>query len=122
MIAIQNFRHPEFRERLTQVILEMLAQLPETHRNIFVWNHYRGYHPEHIAQMVGWSSAEVEGTLGEINLMLCRTTRALLAEDPQADEKEVDLRVSRHRRTTAFFVSFINAVCQRSHHSSCGAL
>ena len=97
MIAIQTFRDPEFRERLTEVILEVLAQLPETHRNIFVWNRYRGYQPGHLAEMLGWSSAEVEATLGEIQLILCRRTRALLAADPQTGEKQVDLRVSQRK-------------------------
>jgi hypothetical protein len=97
MIAIQTFRDPEFRERLTEVILEVLAQLPETHRNIFVWNRYRGYQPGHLAEMLGWSSAEVEATLGEIQLILCRRTRALLAADPKTGEKQVDLRVSQRK-------------------------
>jgi len=76
------------------------------HSNIFVWNRYRGYQPGHIAEMLGWSSAEVEATLGEIHLILCRRTRALLAEDHQPTWKQVDLRVSRHRKSgaTTFFV------------------
>ncbi len=38
MFADRNFRQSEFRERVTGAILEMLADLAETQRNIFVWN------------------------------------------------------------------------------------
>jgi DNA-directed RNA polymerase specialized sigma24 family protein len=81
VIAIHNFRQPEFRERVTETILEMLAALPETQRNIFVWNHYRGYQPTQIAEIVRCSRSQVEATLDAISSTLYERTRSLLAED-----------------------------------------
>jgi hypothetical protein len=74
MIAERNFRQSEFRERVTEAILEVLADLPETQRNIFVWNHYRGF-------------------LDAINSILYRRTRSLLKEDAVLDS-EIDLPVA----------------------------
>jgi hypothetical protein len=85
VIAERNFRQSEFRERVTEAILEMLADLPETQRNIFVWNHYRGYQPRQIAEILRCSPSEVEATLDGINAILYRRTRSLLKEDPQLD-------------------------------------
>jgi hypothetical protein len=92
MLAVHNFRQSEFRERVTAAILEMLARLPETHRNIFVWNHYRGYAPKQIAGILRCSPSEIEVTLGAINAILYQRTRTLL-EDPQSNS-ETHLPVS----------------------------
>jgi Sigma-70, region 4 len=83
--AERNFRQSEFRERVTEAIFEMLADLPETQRNMFVWNHYRGYQPGQIAEILRCSPSEVEATLDGINSILYRRTRSLLKEDPQLD-------------------------------------
>jgi Sigma-70, region 4 len=80
MNPVRKFRHFEFRERVTDAILGMLAHLPETHRNIFIWSHYRGYQSGQIAEILGWSSLRVEATLGGINSILYQKARALLAE------------------------------------------
>ena len=83
MIA-NNFKHPQFRKKVTQTILEMLACLPEAQRNIFIWNHYRRCSVEQIAEMLAWSSSEVEATLDRINSLLAQRTRSLIKEDPAA--------------------------------------
>jgi hypothetical protein len=83
MIAFHNFKSAEFREKVTEVILETLAHLPETHRNIFVWNHYRGRSVNQIAEMVDWGSPEIEAALDAISSTLCQRTRWLLAQYPQ---------------------------------------
>jgi Sigma-70, region 4 len=85
MIAINNFRHPEFRERVTEAILEMLTHLPETQRNIFVWNHYHAYPPKQIAEILRCSRSKVEAPLDALNSILCQRTRSLLEEDPQLE-------------------------------------
>ena len=85
MIAVHNFRQAEFRERVTGTILEMLVELPETHRNIFIWKHYRGYHVKQIAEILRCSPPEIEATLGAVNPILYQITRAQLAENPQLD-------------------------------------
>jgi DNA-directed RNA polymerase specialized sigma24 family protein len=79
MIPVHNLRESELREKATVAILEMLADLPETQRNIFVWNHYCGYQPKQIAEMLRWSSPEVEAALDATNSMLYERTRSLLA-------------------------------------------
>jgi DNA-directed RNA polymerase specialized sigma24 family protein len=78
MIPVHNFRESELREKATVAILEMLADLPETQRNIFVWNHYCGYQPKQIAEMLRWSPPEVEAALDATNSMLYQRTRSLL--------------------------------------------
>jgi hypothetical protein len=87
MIADRNFRQSEFRERVTEAILEMLAALPESQRNIFIWNHYRNYQPKQIAEILRCSPSEVEATLDAINSILYQRTRSLLEEDPQLDRE-----------------------------------
>jgi DNA-directed RNA polymerase specialized sigma24 family protein len=64
---------------MTEVILELLAHMPETQRNIFVWNHYRGYGSRQIAESLGCSLSEVETTLGMINSILYQRAHALVA-------------------------------------------
>jgi len=63
----------------------MLANLPETDRNIFIWSHYRGYQAGQIAEILGWSSATVEAALGGVNSILYQKALAVLAEDPRLD-------------------------------------
>src|SRR5262245_54993332 len=72
----------EFRERLTEAILEVLAELSETQRNIFVWNHYDSYRPKQIAEILSCSPSEVEAALDATNRILYQRTRSLLKEDP----------------------------------------
>jgi Sigma-70, region 4 len=83
MTAVRKLRHLEFRAKLINTILGMLEDLPETHRNIFIWSHYGGYPARQIADILGWSSSHVEATLGGINSTLYQKARALLAEDLQ---------------------------------------
>jgi hypothetical protein len=85
MNPVRKFSHFEFRERVIDAILGMLTHLPETHRNIFIWSHYRGYQAGQIAEILGWSSPRVEATLGGINSILYQKARALLAEDSEFD-------------------------------------
>jgi hypothetical protein len=85
MNAVHNFRQAEFREKVTQAILEVLAQLPEAQRDIFIRNHYYGCSLKEIAGILGCGPSEVETTLGLINSILYQRTRALLTGDPQLD-------------------------------------
>jgi Sigma-70, region 4 len=85
MIAVHNFRQAEFRERVTGAIVEMLADLPETQRKTFIWNHYRGYQPKQIAEILRCSPPEIEATLDAINSILYQRTHSLLVEDPQLE-------------------------------------
>lgn len=95
MITIHKFRHLEFRRKVTDCILEMLARLTEADRNIFVWYQYHGYQVELIAEMLGRRSAEVETTLSAIQSILHQKIRNLLAQDPQVDpEAELHDRVA----------------------------
>jgi hypothetical protein len=89
MLAVHNFRHTEFRQKVTEVILEVLAQLPEDPRNIFIWNHYCGYQPPQIAKILRCSPLEVETTLTMINSILYERTRALLADPQPVAEKSL---------------------------------
>ena len=61
----------------------MLADLTETQRTAFIWNHYRSYEPNQIAEILGCSPTEIEATLDAINAILYRKTRTLLVNDPQ---------------------------------------
>lgn len=83
MRSVPNFRQPEFRERVTQAIFGLLAQMPEPERNIFLWTHYRGYSPKQIAELARCSISEVEAALHKLNSTLCRRTRSLIDQDPQ---------------------------------------
>lgn len=93
MTDVHNFRQPEFRERVTEAILEMLGDFPETQRNIFIWNHYRGCQPKQIAEILKCSPSEVEATLDAISSILRQRTRSLLEEDLQCNlsPKGVDI-------------------------------
>jgi len=85
MIMARDFRHVEFREMVTQVILKMLARFPERQRDIFIWNHYRGYSLRQIAEVLRCTPADVEATLDTLNLALYQETRALLSGGPKLD-------------------------------------
>ena len=85
MITDHKFRHPEFRKKVTDCILEVLAQLAEADRNIFIWSHYHGYQVELIAEILGRSGGEVETKLGVINSILYQKIGSLLAEDPKVN-------------------------------------
>src|SRR5262249_47359572 len=87
MSSVRKFRQLEFRERVTDAILETLEQLPEADRNIFIWSHYFGYQTGKIAEILGWSSTSVEGRLSDINSILYQKARASLAEDPQVNKE-----------------------------------
>ena len=89
MIESNNFRHLGFRNEVTEMILEMLALLPETQRNIFVWRHYRGHQVKQIATVLGSNCLEVEATLDAINSILCQRTRSLIGKESPL-EPEVD--------------------------------
>src|SRR5262245_25566738 len=93
MFAHHNFRESEFREKVTGAILEMVAELPETVRNTFIWNHYHGYQSKQIADILRCSPSEVEATLDALNLILYQRTYSLLVENPQLDA-EVELRAT----------------------------
>jgi hypothetical protein len=85
MTAIHNFRQTEFREKVTGAILEMLADLPETQRITFILNHYRGYQPKQIADLLRCSPSEIEAALDAINSILSQRTHSLRAEDTTLD-------------------------------------
>jgi len=87
MIAVHNFRQAEFRERVTGTILEMLVELPETHRNTFIWKHYCGYQPKQIAEILRCNPSEIEATLDAISSILYQRTHSLPVEDPQLDRE-----------------------------------
>jgi DNA-directed RNA polymerase specialized sigma24 family protein len=73
-----NFRQSKFRELVTGAILEMLTHLPEIERKIFVLNHYCGYPPKEIAEVLRRSPFEIHASLDGINALLYKRTRILL--------------------------------------------
>ncbi len=91
MNPVREFRHGEFREILMEAVLGMLARLPETERNIFIWSHYRGCQSGEIAEILGRSASSVEATLGSLNSILYQKVRALLNDDSELDT-ETSLR------------------------------
>jgi sigma-70-like protein len=88
MIAAHCFRQAEFREQLTEVIIQLLAHLPEAQRNIFIWNRYRGYPLERIADMLGRDLSEVETIVTRINSILYQRAGALLDRDLRFDSDD----------------------------------
>jgi hypothetical protein len=78
--------HPEIREKLTSSILHLLASLPETDRNIFVWKHYYGWPESQIASRLGWIPADVENTLYEIGRTVIQSAEAILLESARSEE------------------------------------
>ena len=93
MMTVHNFKQSGFREKVSEAIMEMLARLSETERNIFVWNHYRNYPPKQIAEILKCSLVDVEVTLDAINAKLYQTARSLADQDPQR-ESSTDGRLS----------------------------
>jgi hypothetical protein len=70
MIGFHNLKHAEFREQAMLVILETLAHLPETQRNIFVWNHIMV--AQSIRSLKGWIEVfKIEAMLDGISSTLC---------------------------------------------------
>ena len=67
MMSVRNIENFEYREVVTKAILEILTELAEIQRKIFVWNHYCGYRPKQIAELLGFSPSEIEGTLDVTN-------------------------------------------------------
>ena len=78
--------HPEIREKLTSSILHLLASLPETDKNIFVWKHYYNWPESQIASRLGWSPADVESTLYEIGRSVIQSAEAILLESARSEE------------------------------------
>ena len=78
MMVEYNFRQSKFREMVTGAILEMLMHSPEIERKIFVLNHYRGYPPKKIAEVLRFSPFEIHASLDGINALLYKRTRILL--------------------------------------------
>ena len=104
MITVHYCENVEFREKATQIVLETLACLPETLRNIFVWIRYRGCSVKQIAERLDWKAPEIEAALDAISLALSQKTRALLfqqrrtsgGESRNAEESKL-LRLSCNR-------------------------
>jgi hypothetical protein len=92
-MTAHNFNQSGLREKVTDAVMEMLAHLSETERNIFVWNHYRSYTPKQIAEILKYSLREVEVVLDEINAKLYQRARSLVDHDPQR-EPSTDGRLS----------------------------
>ena len=86
MTGVKKLAQPEFREKVTSSILELLSHLPEMHKNVFIWKHYRGWRVEEIAAALKCSRAEVENILRQINSLLFQRTGALLTKAVQLDE------------------------------------
>jgi DNA-directed RNA polymerase specialized sigma24 family protein len=92
MINANRLAQPEVREKVTSSILHFLANLPESHKKIFIWKHYHGWAETQIASRLGLSSSEVESTLDEIRRTLFQRTEAILLSEPsnleEADHSE----------------------------------
>jgi DNA-directed RNA polymerase specialized sigma24 family protein len=78
MTGTKKLAQPEFRERVTSSILDMLAHLPEAHKKMFIWKHYHGWPVDKIAEHLKCNRADVEGILRQINSSLFQKTGALL--------------------------------------------
>jgi DNA-directed RNA polymerase specialized sigma24 family protein len=81
MMGANKLSQPEIREKLTSSILQLLALLPEAHRNIFIWKHYYGWPESQIASRLGCSTSEVENTLDEIGRTLSQRVQAILGNE-----------------------------------------
>jgi len=79
MARLDRLAKADLRERMTSSILELLAHLPETHKKMFIWKHYHGWHVEKIAERLRCNRAEVERVLQQINLNLLQKAGSLLA-------------------------------------------
>lgn len=78
MTPAKKLAQPEFREKVTASILNLLANLPETHKDMFIWKHYHGWPDDVIASVLGCSPSDVEAILLEIGHTLLRRTEAIL--------------------------------------------
>ncbi|PYV45655.1 MAG: hypothetical protein DMG06_01530 [Acidobacteria bacterium] len=81
MINPNKLAQPEIREKVTSSILQLLAILPEGHKNIFIWKHYYGWPEIQIASRLGCSAPDVENTLHEISRTLSQRTEAILLNE-----------------------------------------
>jgi len=87
MSPAHSFKQPAFREKMAQVILQVLGNLPELNRNAFVWNHYYGKTPHQIAEILRCTPSEIEVMLKSIDSMLYSKIQALHAEGSHHDTK-----------------------------------
>jgi len=87
MSPVHSFKQPAFREKMAQVILQVLGNLPELNRNAFVWNHYYGKTPHQIAEILRCTPSEIEAMLKSIDSMLYSKIQALHAEGSHHDTK-----------------------------------
>ena len=78
MTATYGFRQLEFRKQVTDTVLGVLADLPESQRKIFIWKHYCGYETERIAEILKTNLSETERTLSTLNTFLYQKTRSLV--------------------------------------------
>jgi DNA-directed RNA polymerase specialized sigma24 family protein len=79
MGKLDRLAKADLRESMTSSILELLAHLPETHKKMFIWKHYHGWHVEKIAEKLRCSRSDVEGILQQINVSLLRKAESILA-------------------------------------------
>jgi DNA-directed RNA polymerase specialized sigma24 family protein len=77
MGAMKKIQKLDFREKMTQSILDTLAHLPEAHKQIFVWKHYYGLAVENIAKNLNCAHSDVEGILRQIDSTLTRRANTL---------------------------------------------
>jgi|GEM_PF-2344757 DNA-directed RNA polymerase specialized sigma subunit, sigma24 homolog len=88
MTNLNKLALPEMREQLASSILEVLAVLPEAHRNVFIWKHYYGWSETQIASRLGCSTSEVENTLLEIGRTIFQRAQALLSDSATLQETQ----------------------------------
>ena len=79
MEAKNKMTKPEVRRLITASILDLLAHLPESQRNIFIMKHYQGVPEQEIANQYNCSRNEVEDALRQVDFTLIRRAGALLA-------------------------------------------
>ena len=80
MAKLDRLVRAELREKMTSSILELLAHLPETHKKMFIWRHYHGWHVEKIADSLRCSRADVERILQQVHLSLHQKAESLLEQ------------------------------------------
>lgn len=74
MGALDKMSDFETRERVTRVILDFLAQLPELQRKMFICSHYQGLEVARIAENMHCSNSDVEGVLRQVSEALAFQT------------------------------------------------
>ena len=79
MIAVRNLMRPEVRQKMTASILDTLARLPDTEKQIFIWKHYCGWPVEKIAGTLKCSVTEVDSTLRATNTLLSEQVGTMLS-------------------------------------------